>query len=55
MKLPTWVPRISRPWNEDWRDTFDAMSDNEKRWSFVVDVIICAVVIGAAIWAGGQL
>jgi hypothetical protein len=42
MKLPTWIPKVPRPWNPAWCEAWDIMSDNEKRWSFVVDMVILA-------------
>lgn len=44
-KLPTWIPRISRPFNPAYRSTYDRMTDNDKRWSFLIDVGIVVVVI----------
>jgi hypothetical protein len=43
--LPTWVPRISRPFDPDRAAVFDVMTDDEKRWSFLVDVAIVAGVL----------
>lgn len=45
-KLPTWVPRVRRPWNPAYREVWDHMTDNDKRWSFVVDA---AIVLAVAI------
>ncbi|UTC29849.1 hypothetical protein BAJUN_02190 [Bajunvirus bajun] len=44
MQLPTWIPRISRPWNPAYRSTWDVMSDNEKRWSWLFDAGVVLVV-----------
>lgn len=49
MKLPNWVPKVNRPWNPTYVSTWDAMSDNEKRWSFLIDVIIVTITIGIII------
>ena len=38
MKLPTWIPMVARPSNREWAETWDAMSENERRWSFLVDI-----------------
>ena len=45
MKLPTWLPKVSRPWNPAYGPVWDAMSDNEKRVSFLVDVVIVVVAL----------
>lgn len=44
-KLPTWIPRISRPFNPAYHSTYDKMTDNERRWSFLIDVGIVITVI----------
>lgn len=50
-KLPTWIPKVPRPFNPAYHSTWDAMSDNEKRWSFIVDIVIVAVAAGLIHWA----
>ena len=51
MVLPTWIPKVRRPWNAAWAETWDQMSDNEKRLSFLVDaavILLClALMMGA--------
>lgn len=49
-KLPEWVPQVSRPYNHAYREVWDAMTPNDRRWSFVVDVL---VVIGIIVLAVG--
>lgn len=48
MKLPTWIPQISKPFNPAYRDTWDAMSPNERRWSFLFDAGVVGAVLTAA-------
>lgn len=36
--LPKWVPQASRPFS--WGETWDAMSENERRWSGIMDAVI---------------
>jgi hypothetical protein len=45
MKIPTWVPKVSRPRNPAYGPTWDAMNDNEKRASFLVDMAIVAAAL----------
>jgi hypothetical protein len=52
MKLPTWIPMVSRPWNPAYRSTWDAMDDNEKRWSWLVDAAVVLVALAVICWAG---
>lgn len=42
-KLPEWIPQVSKPFNAVWQDTWEAMTSNEKRWSFLIDFVILAV------------
>lgn len=44
-KLPKWIPQVSKPWNPAYKEVWEAMTPNEKRWSFLVDVIVVAVVL----------
>lgn len=46
IKLPRWVPKVPRPWNPAYRGTWDAMDDDAKRWSFLIDVGVCAAFCG---------
>jgi hypothetical protein len=48
MKAPNWIPKVSRPFNPAWSDAWDAMSDDEKRWSFLIDALLIAGVFGLA-------
>ena len=45
MQLPTWIPKVPRPWNPAYQEVWDVMTDNEKRASFLVDVAIVALVL----------
>lgn len=52
MKLPSWVPQVLKPWNPAYHDTWGTMSPNDRRWSFLVDVVIVGMVLGlCGIWA----
>jgi hypothetical protein len=57
MKLPRWIPQTPKPWNPAWRETWEAMTPNGRRWSFVIDMIICALgtafLVYAALAQGG--
>ena len=44
MQLPNWIPKIRRPFNPAYHSTWEKMSDNDKRWSFLVDTTIVALV-----------
>lgn len=46
MRAPKFIPKTTRPWNPALREVWDAMSDNEKRWSTIIDIAVCAVVLG---------
>jgi len=37
---------VKRPNNEDYAYVWDSMSDNEKRWSFIFDVVIISFFVG---------
>ncbi len=41
--LPEWIPQISKPFNAVCEDTWNAMTPNEKRWSFLIDLVILVV------------
>lgn len=44
MKLPRWIPRTIRPSDMGgYGVVWDNMSDNERRWSFLIDVAIFVV------------
>lgn len=45
MKLPHWFPAATRPWNPAFRDTWDAMSHEERQWSLMVDLVIVVGVL----------
>lgn len=45
MKLPTFIPQVPKPWNPAYRETWNVMTPNEKRWSFLVDVVIVIVIL----------
>lgn len=45
MKLPEWFPQVSRPWNPAYRETWDAMTPDEKRWSCLADMFMIGVVV----------
>lgn len=48
MRLPDWVPEVPRPFNSDWAETWDVMTPNERRWSFIFDATVVAAVV--ALW-----
>lgn len=52
MKLPDWIPQVTRPWNPAWRETWKAMTPDQRRASFLMDVVICAVVVVILYLAG---
>ena len=45
MKLPKWMPFSSKPFFIDWRECHEAMTDNQKRWDFVINWIISIVAV----------
>ena len=45
MKLPHWIPQVQRPWNPAFGETWDAMTPNERRASFLIDIAICGVFL----------
>jgi hypothetical protein len=51
MRLPRWLPAVPRPFNPAYRETWDAMSHEERQWSCLIDVAICifalAIIVGA--------
>lgn len=49
-QLPEWVPQVSKPFNAVWKDTWESMTPNEKRWSFLVDFVI--LVVGLSVIYG---
>lgn len=48
MKAPRWIPKVRKPFNPAFHDTWDAMTDDEKRWSFLLDMVIVFLVCAAA-------
>lgn len=44
-KLPDWIPQVPRPWNPAHRETWERMTPNERRVSFLVDCGVCLIVI----------
>jgi hypothetical protein len=53
MRLPDWFPQVPRPWNPAYREVWDAMTPNEKRWSALVDaVVVLAVLVLCLLGAG---
>jgi len=53
MQLPTWIPKVSRPWNPAYGPVWDKMSDNEKRWSWLFDAFVVVVALSVLAWANG--
>lgn len=51
MKLPSWIPKVGKPNSPDYGSTWEQMADNEKRWSFLIDLALVALVIIAAIYS----
>lgn len=49
MRAPKWIPQVRRPWNPAYREVWDAMSPDERRWSFLFDALIAVVCIGLII------
>jgi hypothetical protein len=46
MILPTWIPKVGRPFNPDYAETWEVMDDNAKRWSWLFDAAVVVVMIG---------
>lgn len=44
MKIPEWVPQVSRPFNPAYREVWDVMTPNERRASFLFDAFVVAIV-----------
>jgi hypothetical protein len=44
MKLPDWFPEVGRPWNPAYQAAWDAMTSQERKWSFFIDLCIVGVV-----------
>ncbi len=40
MQVPTWIPQVRRPWNPAYRETWDVMTPNDRRVSFLIDAAI---------------
>lgn len=53
MRLPDWLPQVNRPWNPAYRDVWDSMTPNEKRWSFVLDCLVSMVFTIILMQIGG--
>lgn len=45
MKIPSWVPQVSRPFSPAYRETWDAMTPDERRASFLFDLVVVGVVL----------
>jgi hypothetical protein len=45
VKLPRWIPQVSLPWNKAFKDTWHAMTPNERRWSFLIDIFAVAMFL----------
>ena len=50
MKLPSFIPQVSRPWNANDNATWAAMTPNERRWSFLFDMLVVVVPLGIIIY-----
>lgn len=56
MSLPRWIPQTPRPSSlfsekAGYSDTWDAMTPNERRWSFLLtDLPVIVVCIGMVIY-----
>jgi hypothetical protein len=42
VKLPKWIPQVSEPWNDAYKATWNCMTPDERRWSFLIDVAMLA-------------
>ncbi len=54
MKLPRWIPQVSRPWNPAFRETWDAMTTVERQMSFLFDCAIVGLVVAFLMLTGCQ-
>lgn len=45
MKPPKFIPEVRKPWNPVFRDTWERMTPDERRWSFLFDAALILVVI----------
>ncbi len=45
MKLPVWIPQVSKPWNPAFQETWGVMTPNERRWSWVFDAVLVITVL----------
>lgn len=45
MKLPRFIPQVSKPWNPAWQDAWEAMTPNERRWSWLFDATLVVIVL----------
>lgn len=43
--LPKWVPMACPPC-ANWGDIYDVVPDNERRWTFVIDIAVVAGALG---------
>lgn len=47
--IPDWLVNLSRPWNQMYREAWDAMTPRERRATFFFDVVILIFLI-TAVW-----
>jgi hypothetical protein len=45
VKLPSWIPAVSRPWNPAYRPVWDVMTHQERQVSFLIDLAVIAIVM----------
>jgi hypothetical protein len=50
MRLPDWIPETPRPFWQDKVEAWEAMTANERRWSFVIDVIFCVIFVAVIVF-----
>lgn len=51
MKLPDWFPKVPPPFNPVFRQTWEVMDDNAKRWLFLFDMVVFIAVMAFLFWA----
>ena len=52
MKIPDWLVNLSRPWNQMYREAWDAMTPKERRATFFMDVAFGILMITLVYLAG---
>lgn len=52
MRLPRWFPPVSEPWNPAYKDTWRAMTREERQWSRFYDLVLVVIVVGVCAFLG---